>query len=187
MDPKLEEVFGVSSNAVLSYVQRASVDDRFQEALKADKQIIVYGSSKQGKTALVQRYLPYDKNIVVRLTPKTQISDIYGSVLRQLGIQIKESSGESSGREASASVKVGFRATIPIFGGGDASAGGGAKTSAERNIQCKEVPFNLELPQDISELLRECKFDRAIILENFHYLDDDRQKQLAFDLRTFKS
>ena len=34
-----------------------------------------------GKTALVQRYLPYDKNVVVRLTPKTQISDVYASVL----------------------------------------------------------------------------------------------------------
>ena len=101
----LEEVFGVSSRPVLSYVKRASVDDRFVEALKADKQIVVYGSSKQGKTALVQTYLPYHKNLVVRLTPKTQIVDIYASILRQSGIEIREFATETSGRETSASVK----------------------------------------------------------------------------------
>src|SRR3989442_11375970 len=99
MSPKCEEVFGVSISRVLSYIQRAAVDDRFVEALKADKQIVVYGSSKQGKTSLVQEYLPYEKQIVVRLTPKTQISDIYASILRQLGIQLKSGSTEVSGRE----------------------------------------------------------------------------------------
>ena len=103
MSPKLEEVFGVSSSPVLSYIQRAAVDDRFVEALKADKQIVVYGSSKQGKTSLVQEYLPYEKQIVVRLTPKTQIPDIYASILRQLGIQLKSGSTEVSGRETSGS------------------------------------------------------------------------------------
>ena len=114
---KLEEVFGVSSKPVASYVQRSTVDDRFKEALKADKQIVVYGASKQGKTALVQAHLPYDQNLVVRLTPKTQIIDIYSSILRQLGIEIKETHNESTGREMVASIKVGFKALIPILGG----------------------------------------------------------------------
>jgi hypothetical protein len=165
---------------------RGSVDDRFIEALKADKQIVVYGSSKQGKTALVQRYLPYEENIVVRLTPKTQIGDIYASLLRQLGIQIKESVSDSTGRESSVGIKVAFKALIPIFGGAEASTQGKLQTTAETGIQYKEIPFNLELPQDVSELIRECGFDKSIILENFHYLDEDRQKQLAFDLRTFQ-
>jgi len=178
----LEDVFGVSSRPVLSYVERRSVDDRFQEALKADKQIVVHGSSKQGKTALVQTYLPYEKNLVVRLTPKTNIIDIYASVLRQSGIEIQETTTETSGRETSASVKVGFRAMIPIFGGADAAAEGGAKAQTQRERQFRDVPFNLELPQDISELLREAKVNRTVILENFHYLDDERQRQLSFDL-----
>jgi len=184
--PKLEEVFGVSINPVLSYVQRSAVDDRFLEALKADKQIVVYGSSKQGKTALVQRYLPYDDNVVVRLTPKTQISDVYASVLRQANVEIKEGASASYGKELSAGAKVGFKAMIPIFGGADASAHSDAKATKNEDVQYKEIPFNLELPQDVSELLRECRFKKSIILENFHYLDDERQKQLAFDLRTFQ-
>jgi hypothetical protein len=143
---KLEEVFGVSSKPVASYVQRSTVDDRFTEALKADKQIVVYGASKQGKTALVQAHLPYDQNLVVRLTPKTQIIDIYSSILRQLEIQIQESRNESSGRETSASVRVGFKALIPIFGGADASATGEGKATANKISEYKEVPFNRRYP-----------------------------------------
>jgi hypothetical protein len=39
---KLEEVFGVSAKPILSYVERDEVDTRFSEALKSDKQVIVY-------------------------------------------------------------------------------------------------------------------------------------------------
>ena len=43
MDIKLEQVFGVSKNQVLSYYERTEVDGFFQDALHSDKQIIVYG------------------------------------------------------------------------------------------------------------------------------------------------
>ena len=56
---RLDEVFGVSSKPVLSYVERPDVDTRFVEAISSDKEVIVYGSSKQGKTALVSKHLPY--------------------------------------------------------------------------------------------------------------------------------
>ena len=88
MPVELADVFGVSAKPVLSYIIRESVDNKFTAALESDRQIDVYGSSKQGKTALVSKYLPYDENIVVSLTPRTNIIDIYNSILRQLGIRI---------------------------------------------------------------------------------------------------
>ncbi len=57
----LSDVFGVSPKPVLSYVERDEVDSRFRDAIASDKQVVVYGSSKQGKTALVSKYLPYEK------------------------------------------------------------------------------------------------------------------------------
>jgi hypothetical protein len=182
----VEDVFGVSATPVRSYVQREAVDDSFISALKADKQIVVYGSSKQGKTALVQRHLPYTEHIVVSLTPKTEIEDVYRSVLRQSGIEIHESSDITTGTESTVAGRAGFKASIPFLGGVEV----GGDTSSKDNDQFlrtfKEIPFNLSLPQDISELLRTTKSNRAIILENFHYLDDNKQRQLAFDLRTFQ-
>lgn len=83
MEPKLEEVFGVSSQPVLSYVEREDVDNHFINALKSDKQIVIYGSSKQGKTALVSKHISYKDSISISLSPKHSLSDIYSSILRQ--------------------------------------------------------------------------------------------------------
>lgn len=50
----------------------------------------------------------------------------------------------------------------------------------------KIIDFNLALAQDLSELLKSIKFQKRIILENFHYLNEEVQKQLAVDLRIFE-
>lgn len=187
MPIKLEDVFGVSTKPVLSYVKREAVDTRFTEALKSDKQLVVYGSSKQGKTSLVSKYLPYDKNIVVSVSPKTQIADIYSSILRQLNVNIKAKTAETSGRDLEATIEAKAKtALLPLFLSGEATAGGGVKTKTTNETDYEEIDFNLELPQDIAELVRRIGSKKSIVLENFHYLDDDRQRQLAFDLRTFQ-
>jgi hypothetical protein len=62
----------------------------------------------------------------------------------------------------------------------------GRKDGTETQKTHKEIPFNLSLAQDISELLSAANSHKTIILENFHYLNDDKQRQLAFDLRTFQ-
>ena len=115
---KLEEVFGVSAKPIRSYVEREDVDTRFKEALKSDKQVIVYGSSKQGKTSLVSKYLPYDQNLLVSLTPRTSVLDIYQTILSSAGIKIAAGTSEKSSSEASASLGAKVKALIPIFGSG---------------------------------------------------------------------
>jgi hypothetical protein len=183
---KLEEVFGVSAKPVLSYVKRGEVDNRFEEALKSDKQIIVYGSSKQGKTALVSKYLPYEKNMLVSLTPKTTVLDMYHTILSEAGIQITEGSTERRSSEANVGFSARVKATIPIFGSGEVGTRGGVKAGSGREQKFKEVPINLELPQHVADLLKRVGSKKWIILENFHYLNDEIQKQFAFDLRAFQ-
>ena len=167
MSVKLDEVFGVSATPVLSYVQRTPVDDSFTAALRGDKQLVVYGSSKQGKTALVQRYLPYAEHIVVRLTPKTEVEDVYRSILRQTDVQILETTTDSRSREIGGTAKAGFKALIPFIGGADMSAEVASKAGSEAGKTYKEISFNLSLPQDISELLKETRSRKTIILGNF--------------------
>lgn len=183
---KLEQVFGVSADQVLSYISRPQVDERFLEAIKSNKQVVVYGASKQGKTALVSKYLPYEKHIPVSVTPKTEIIDIYSSILRQLDVKLQLSQTDSAAREMHATVGLKVKALIPLFGSGEAKTDTGAKSKVEDVTQYEEVPFNLALPQDVSELLKKVGSKKTIIIENFHYLDEDKQKQLAFDLRTFQ-
>jgi hypothetical protein len=80
-DPKLGHVFGVSKQRVLSYLERDAVDGLFKKALASDRHIVVYGSSKQGKTSLVDKNLPYSSNVVVICTPKYLSIDIYKAIL----------------------------------------------------------------------------------------------------------
>lgn len=183
---KLEEVFGVSAKPILSYVERDEVDTRFREALHSDKQIIVYGSSKQGKTALVSKYLPYEKNLLVSLTPKTSVLDMYHTVLSAAGIRITAGATEKHSAESSIGFGAKVKALIPLFGSGEASTEGGLKAASGGEEKYEEVPINLELPQHVAELLKRVGSDRWIILENFHYLNGDTQKQFAFDLRAFQ-
>ncbi|MGQ7287243.1 hypothetical protein ACUN7Z_06835 [Vreelandella venusta] len=184
--PELNEVFGVSPNQILSYIERDKIDTKFSDSLTCGNHIVVYGASKQGKTALVSRHLPYEENIVVRLTPSTNISDIYSSILRQLGVEIETSTQNEESTKASTSVGIKAKAKILLFGEGEASASG-TISAADKNTKTYEtVPFNLSVAQDISELLHKINFKKKIILENFHYLDEERQREFSFDLRTFQ-
>lgn len=182
----LTEVFGVSSKPVKSYIPRDHIDGIFKEAIASDKHVVVYGASKQGKTALVSRYLSYDDNIVVRLAPKSSVEDVYASILRQAGVVFETTSSAEDVSKIGAEAGVRFQAKIPLLGKAEISGnvkGGKEKTHTQ---QYETVRFNISVPQDISELLNKVRLEKKIILENFHYLSEELQKQISFDLRLFQ-
>lgn len=183
---KLEDVFGVTSKPVLSYVERAEVDNSFKDALTSHKQIIVYGSSKQGKTALVSKHLPYAQNLLVSLTPKTTLLDVYQQMLNQAGVRILNATVEKYAIESAVSVGTRFKAMIPFFGEGSAEASGSQKAGSAREVKYEEVTANIELPQTVADLLKRAQCEKWVILENFHYLTDEVQQQFAFDLRAYQ-
>ncbi|MGF6574879.1 hypothetical protein ABH945_007007 [Paraburkholderia sp. GAS333] len=183
---RLEDVFGVTSRPIRSYVERNDIDSRFREALRSGKQIVVYGSSKQGKTALVSKHLPYDDNLLVSLTPKTQLIDIYQRILNAAGVRLVAGATEKSNTDASVGIGTRFKAMIPIFGSAEAEAKGEFKTGSGKEVRYDEIPINLELPQSVADLLDKVGCSKFVILENFHYLNDEIQRQFAFDLRAFQ-
>lgn len=183
---QLEDVFGVTSKQILSYVTRSQVDDSFRQALTSHKQIIVYGSSKQGKTALVSKHLPYDDHLLVSLTPKTQLVDIYQSILSRAGVRIVTEVVERTSTESTLSVLARFKALIPLFAEAETKVGGETKAGSEKETNYEAVPVNLELPQTVADLLARTRSRKWVILENFHYLPEDVQQQFAFDLRAFQ-
>jgi hypothetical protein len=138
---------------------------------------------KTGKDFAGIKVFAYDKNIVVRLTPKTTVTDIYASILRQSGIRTRSAETVATKGETAASIDSKVKAMLAIFGG-EASGKLSTTTTSSMEASFEEVRFNLELPQDISELVNRASVRKVVILESFHYLDDDKQKQLSFDLRT---
>lgn len=182
-----EQVFGIRTEPVLSYVERANVDGAFEHALKkTDHHIVVYGSSKQGKTALRQKHLDDRKDCaIVRPSPRTTIEGIYSSILRSADIKIETVETSRTETGATGRVKTGFKALLPFVGGADASVEGEAKRSKQLEFRYEFIGYDYGEAQSIGELLQRVGFKRYVVIENFHYLSVETQRQLAFDLKTF--
>ncbi|EAZ90345.1 hypothetical protein [Crocosphaera chwakensis] len=73
-----------------------------------------------------------------------------------------------------------------MFGEASASPEVEMKSGQEQDTKYKRIEYNLDLPQDISEILKSFKFRKRIIIENFHYLEEAVQRRIAFDLRVFE-
>lgn len=180
----LKNVFGIRSHQIESYTERTAVDGAFAEALEGDHHIVVYGSSKQGKTSLRVKHLDTDKCVVFRCGPRTEISAIYMSILRQEKVKINIHETRTFSGKAAAKAQFTYSAKLPLFSssmGGEASGELGA--ALERYSE--HVAFDLGEAQSVGELLQEMNFRKFIVLENFHYLARDVQRDLARDLKTF--
>ncbi len=180
------DVFGVSNSDIASYITRNDVDDRFIEGLSRNKHIIVFGASKQGKTALTNKHLDESQFIRINCSPDTKPLDIYKSILRQLGVEFEEEKATTS--KIGGAVSAGFKAKvkIPFITAAEVNGKASGNGSKQEQIKYKPVEYNLALPQDISEILKSVNFEKRIILENFHYLDEESQKEMAFHLRVFE-
>ncbi len=183
---KTQRVYGVSNEYVDSYISRDDVDADFVNGLESNKHIVVYGSSKQGKSSLIRQHILEDRKIEIECSPRTTIIDIYKSLLRQLNVVIEESTSTTKGREIGGKVTAKAKLKIPFFGSGDAEAEGSALGTSEKTKNFKNVEYDLSLPQDISEVVAQCNFKGRIVIENFHYLPMHVQQDLSYDLRTFE-
>lgn len=183
---KTNQVFGVSSDMIETYIERDAVDKNFLEGLSKNKHIVIYGASKQGKTSLTNKHLKESDYIKVNCSPAASIIDIFNSIIRQLNVEILETKDITT--EINGEVKAGVKAKvkIPWFGSGKTFAEIATSAGNRNNLQFKTVDYNLGLAQDVSELLKEIGFNKRVILENFHYLTEEVQKQLSIDLRIFE-
>ncbi len=183
----IEQIYGVSKDIVGSYIERPHVDERFSSALRQTKQIIIYGSSKQGKTALVQKHVDEAERITVHCSPDSTTEDLYRSILRQLGVDIVTGSSAETSRDIGTTVSAKFTAFIPFFGKGEGGAEGSLAAGQSNSIDRVKIEFNLGLAQDVGELLQKSgASNKFFVIENFHYLSSDVQSRFSFDLRTFE-
>ncbi|MGA5585629.1 hypothetical protein ACPCHW_05080 [Pseudomonas siliginis] len=186
MKYKTSDVFGVRSQLIESYIERPSVDELFSAALKDKNQVIVYGSSKQGKTSLTLKHLNPDEYVKVECSPQTQAIDIYRSILRQSNITYFESDTQGLSFEISSNINAGIKVKVPFMGEGNLGGGTADKQTQSNTSKELYIEYNLELAQDVSELLRKKGVEKFIVLENFHYLSLEVQERLAYDLRVFQ-
>ncbi len=175
-----EEVYGISRDVPLNYVERKSVDEKLKENLNREKHITIFGSSKQGKTCLRKKCVDKEECILVQCSNKWSLSDLNLNILKRAGYELTVSSKISTGGKNK------IIATIKAhFGFGEAS--GGVETESVNTSETTHQQLELDVDDvnDIISALQEIEFNKYIILEDFHYLKPEVQKDFSIELKAF--
>ena len=183
---RVDDVYGMSRRRLpYSYVERDDVDARFINELGRDNHIVVYGSSKQGKTSLLLRSLQDDDYVVAQCSTDWTKEKLYSSVLKELDVLLTDSitrtNSRSSELAAEAEVEAGFHVLAKF------RAKAGAKVAGQNadSVTEKSLPVDLTNAGDIIRVLDEIGYTKFIVVEDFHYLPVEIQKEFAGDLKAF--
>lgn len=177
---KTSDVFGISRDLPLNYVERTSADTKLVDNLTRDKHLVIFGSSKQGKTSLRKHALTEAECIVVHCSNKWTIADINTAILKRAGFELTQSSSKTTTGKSKIFAKI----SASLFGSG---VDGGAESERENSLQTTTAPLELD-PEDVNDIisaLNSVKFSKFIVLEDFHYLPVETQKDFAVALKAF--
>lgn len=177
---KTSDVFGISRVLPLNYVERKSADQKLVDNLTREKHLVIFGSSKQGKTSLRKHALSENECIVIHCSNKWSISDINSAILKKAGFELTQSSSKATSGKSKIIAKISAR----FFG---ASAEGGAEAERENKNETIKAPLELD-PDDVNDIisaLNSINFNKYIALEDFHYLPTDTQKDFSVALKAF--
>lgn len=175
-----DEVFGINRDLPLNYVERKSADDVFVGNLARGQHLVIYGSSKQGKTSLRKHCLDSNDYIVAHCSNKWTLDHLHEAILKQAGFELTVSTTKAtSGKQ-----KIFAKIKAGIFGAG--VEGGAEAEKAEQNSVTKS-PLELD-PLDVNDIINaldQINFSKFIVLEDFHYLPIDTQKDFSVALKAF--
>lgn len=182
---KLSDVFGIVRGVPLTYQPRRDVDVKFQRSLSRDKHIVIFGGSKQGKTCLRKKCLGDNDHIVVQATSGSETQDIYQSLFKQAGARTSVTDQVTTKGEVKLAVDFKGKAGIPLLA--EAKAGGSVEGSGSRENTLQHASFEIDPsdPNDVIHVLKQINFRKYVVIEDFHYLSEDVQRQVAFDLKAF--
>jgi hypothetical protein len=183
---RLSDIYGISRDLPLNYVPRTAVDGLFVESLTRDKHIVVYGSSKQGKTCLRKYNLREEDYIVVTCSNKwTTLAPLHTAILKAAGYTIEQSSTKTAEGGFKITARLEGKAGLPLVG--HVKAGGEAEADRAHSESVTMAPLELD-PLDVNDIiaaLNQIRFQAYIVLEDFHYLPDETQRDFAVALKAF--
>ena len=176
----VDDVFGINRDLPLNYVERASADDVLVNNLARRQHLVIYGSSKQGKTSLRKHCLKPDDYIVVHCSNKWALDHLHEAILKQAGFELTVSTTKAtSGKQKIfAKIKAGFFR---------ANAEGGAEAEREKKEEITKTPLEID-PLDVNDIiaaLEQLNFKKFIVLDDFHYLPIETQKDFSVALKAF--
>jgi hypothetical protein len=178
----LREVFGVHNPPPpRTYVDRAGLDERIKYFLTTGRHLVIFGPSKQGKSALRRKALSDEKAVIIQCRKSPTCQAIYEEILGELGVrQVKESENADS-RELSAKIKAGGGAGIPFVVEGKAETTGAIGTTHEKKEITEPIGRSAGSLAFLADAIK--KSGRRVVIEDFHYIPEDSKKEFAVEIK----
>ena len=170
------EVFGLSRHMPINYVERETVDNEFRKALNLQRHIVIHGGSKQGKSSLIRHCLEDDDYITIHCNNSMGRPDINANILKRAGFKIEASNKKSASGHNKLLVSFNFGV---IKGGGEINEKSGEETTRT------SLELDIDDVNDVVEALKQIEFTKYIILEDFHYLTYETQRDFCISLKAF--
>lgn len=182
----LSEVFGVNVDVPRNYTPRINVDDALVTALNRRKHVVIHGSSKQGKTCLRKKYLGGDKeHVALTCTSNWSLSDLHLQILKAAGYRQVRQEVITSNTNKKIGGKLGGKVQISP----SIEITAEASTEASKSHQVERTVEHLTLdPADANDViaaLRDARFEKVVVLEDFHYLQPSTQQDFSVALKAY--
>jgi hypothetical protein len=178
------DVFGIARDIPATYVPRPKVDGTFIESLTRDKHVVVFGSSKQGKTCLRKYNLTEGDHIVVTCSNKWDLPEIHTAILKAAGYTVELSERRTEAGSNKISAQAGAKLRVP---GVELGGGLGGEETTESGTEVTTAPLELD-PGDVNDIvlaLEKIEMPTFVVLEDFHYLSEEAQRDFAVSLKAF--
>lgn len=175
MRKSVYDVFGLSNEILTdSYFDRGNLDKEISHLINAKQVIAIRGASKSGKSWLRQKAFP--NALVVQCRFGYGIENILTDALAQLDVRLRleETTSRKFGGTLAASTGTGLSLLLKASGKGEAST--------EDTLKFREYGRDITDLKFIADIINVAK--RKLVIEDFHYLDVETQKRLAFDLKS---
>ncbi|WP_414586494.1 hypothetical protein [Scytonema sp. PCC 10023] len=182
---QIDSVYGIARDIPLNYVERHEVDEKLKENLNRNRHIVIYGSSKQGKTSLRKHCLDSKDYIIIQCSNRWELANIHSAILKAAGYQIEQSVKKTaSGKQKITAHFEGQTGFFDIIKG-KASTSGEAEHGKSTEITQRNLDLDPEDVNDVIAALKAIDFKKYIVLEDFHYLSTETQKDFAVALKAF--
>ncbi|EJF7818709.1 hypothetical protein M8723_002856, partial [Escherichia coli] len=174
------DIFGLSRDLPLNYIERPDVDFKLKQELQAKKHIVIYGSSKQGKTCVRKHCINSDDYILVQCSNRSDVSELNASILKRAGFEITQSTkkGITGKNKIIASIKTSILGFV-------ASAGGEIEDTKSHEQVTAPLEIDVDDVNDVIAALKSINFKKIIVLEDFHYMPFETQRDFSIALKAF--
>ncbi|MBN3584804.1 hypothetical protein JYB64_20600 [Algoriphagus aestuarii] len=181
----LSDVYGNTRGIPLTYKKREEVDSKFLHELSRNKHIVLHGGSKQGKSSLRKFHLKKEDYILIQCTRGYTLESLYEQILKNAEIDYQLSLQKTIKGGIRFSAQIEAEAGVPFLT--KAKGEGGIEKSNEdpQTKIYKTFDIDPNEPNDLVRVLNANSFNKLIVLEDFHYLEEELQRKFAFDLKVF--